>query len=218
MLISILFSIFLQVLPVGIFNISGASSASTTNFLSVKKGYAMSYDGKLGKANWVAWTLTSTDMGDVPRTNKFKQDDSMPRGFVIVDEQDYKYTGFDRGHLCNSEDRTSTYFLNEETFLMSNMLPQTPQLNRGPWERLEAYCRKLAKRGQKLVIYAGGIGAKDRLGSTGVPIPVYCWKVIYTPEKTWCLLFPNGRDLHPNWQTYSVPLAQLEKMTGYNFP
>jgi DNA/RNA endonuclease G (NUC1) len=76
----------------------------------------------------------------------------------------------------------------------------------------------LAKRGQKLVIYAGGIGAKDRLGSTGMPIPVYCWKVIYTPEKTWCLLFPNGRDLHPNWQTYSVPLAQLEKMTGYNFP
>lgn len=218
MLISILFSLFLQVLPVGIFNISGANTASTTNYLSVKKGYAMSYDGKVGKANWVAWTLASADIGDVPRTNKFKQDDSFPRGFVIVDEQDYKYTGYDRGHLCNSEDRTSTYFLNEETFLMSNMMPQTPQLNRGPWERLEAYCRKLAKRGQKLVIYAGGIGAKDRLGSTGIPIPVYCWKVIYTPEKTWCLLFPNGRDLHPNWQTYSVPLAQLEKMTGYNFP
>ena len=65
MLISILFSLFLQVLPVGIFNISGASTASTTNYLSVKKGYAMSYDGKMGKANWVAWTLRSADMGDV---------------------------------------------------------------------------------------------------------------------------------------------------------
>jgi len=41
----------------------------------------------MGKANWVAWTLMSADMGDVPRTNKFKQDDSLPRGFVIADEK-----------------------------------------------------------------------------------------------------------------------------------
>ena len=101
---------------------------------------------------------------------------------------------------------------------MSNMIPQTRELNRGPFKMLEAYCRKLAiKKGMNLLIYSGGIGAKDRLGSN-VIVPAYCWKVVYTPEKIWCILFPNERDLNKNWQTYSVPLETLEKMTGYRFP
>ena len=218
MILNLIISFFLQVLPVGIVNISGANTASTSNYLSIKSGYVMSYDGVSGRANWVAWTLEDTDVGSVARSNKFIQDDSFPRSFYVIDESDYKYTGYDRGHLCNSEDRTSTVFLNRETFLMSNMLPQTPELNRGPWERLEAYCRKLTKRGQKLIIYAGAIGAKDALGSTKMPIPKYCWKVVYTPDKVWCILFPNEKTLNPNWQTYSISLAQLKKMTGYKFP
>jgi len=199
MILNFILAFFLQVMPVGIFNISGANTASTSNFLSVKSAYAMSYDGIEGRANWVAWTLLNADLGSIPRSNKFIQDDSFPNSFYVID-------------------RTSTLFLNRETFLMSNMLPQTPELNRGPWERLEAYCRKLVKGGQKLVIYAGGIGSLNALGSTRMPIPKYCWKVIYTPDKVWCLLFPNEKTLNPNWQTYSIPLSQLKKMTGYKFP
>jgi DNA/RNA endonuclease G (NUC1) len=98
------------------------------------------------------------------------------------------------------------------------MIPQTPELNRGPFKFLEEYCRKLAvKRGQNLLIYSGGIGSKGRLAS-GVIVPAYCWKVVYTPEKIWCILFPNERVLNKNWQTYSVPLVTLEKMTGFRFP
>ena len=215
MLLNLIFSLLLSV---GVPNISGASSASTTNYLSVKKGYVMSYNGVEGRANWVGWTLKASDVGAVDRTNRFVQDESFPRSFKIVDERDYAHSGYDRGHLCNSEDRTSSYYLNEETFLMSNMIPQTPELNRGPFKMLEEYCRKLAiKKGQNLLIYAGGIGAKDRLFS-GVIVPTYCWKVVYTPDKIWCILFPNERDLNKNWQTYSVPLETLEKMTGFDFP
>jgi endonuclease G len=199
-------------------NISGASTASTTNYLSVKKGYVMSYNGVEGRANWVGWTLKASDVGAVDRSNRFIQDESFPRGFKIVDEKDYSRSGYDRGHLCNSEDRTSSYYVNEETFLMSNMIPQTKELNRGPFKMLEEYCRKLAiKKGQNLLIYSGGIGAKDRLGS-GVIVPAYCWKVVYTPDKIWCILFPNVHELNKNWQTYSVPLETLEKMSGFKFP
>jgi endonuclease G len=178
----------------------------------------MSYNGVEGRANWVGWTLTASDVGAVDRTDRFIQDESFPRGFKIVDEKDYARSGYDRGHLCNSEDRTSSYYLNKETFLMSNMIPQTPELNRGPFKMLEEYCRKLAvKKGQNLLIYSGGIGAKDRLAS-GVIVPTYCWKVVYTPDKIWCILFPNAHELNKNWQTYSVPLETLEKMTGFKFP
>ncbi len=215
MLLNLFFSVLLSV---GVLNISGASTASTTNYLSVKKGYVMSYNGVEGRANWVGWTLKASDVGSVERTNRFIQDESFPRGFKIADESDYAHSGFDRGHLCNSEDRTSSEYLNEETFLMSNMIPQSPELNRGPFKFLEEYCRKLAvKRGQNLLIYSGGIGSKGRLAS-GVIVPAYCWKVVYTPEKIWCILFPNERVLNKNWQTYSVSLATLEKMTGFRFP
>jgi endonuclease G len=217
MILNLLFFI-LSYVPSGVPNISGASTASTTNYLAVKKGYVMSYNGVEGRANWVGWTLRSSDVGPVDRSNRFREDSDLPRQFKRVDDDDYRESGYDRGHLCNSEDRTSSVFLNEETFLMSNMIPQTPELNRGPFKFLEAYCRKLVlKKGQKLLIYSGGIGAKGRLTS-GVPIPQYCWKAVYTPTEEIYVLFPNERTLEKNWNKYRVTKDRLEKMTGYQFP
>lgn len=217
MILNLLF-LLLSYVPVGVPNISGASTASTTNYLAVKKGYVMSYNGVEGRANWVGWTLRSSDVGPVDRSNRFREDSNLPRQFKRVDDDDYRESGYDRGHLCNSEDRTSSDFLNEETFLMSNMIPQTPELNRGPFKFLEAYCRKLVlKKGQSLLIYSGGIGAKGRLAS-GVPIPQYCWKVVYTPTEEIFVLFPNERTLEKNWNKYRVTKDRLEKMTGYQFP
>ncbi len=217
MILNLLFFV-LSYWPTGVPNISGASTASTTNYLAVKKGYVMSYNGVEGRANWVGWTLQFSDLGPVERSNRYRQDDNFPRGFKIIDEKDYRDSGYDRGHLCNSEDRTSSEYLNEETFLMSNMIPLTPELNRGPFKFLEAYCRKLVlKKGQKLLIYSGGIGAKGRLTS-GVPIPQYCWKAIYTPTEEIYVLFPNERTLEKNWNKYRVTKDRLEKMTGFQFP
>jgi endonuclease G len=217
MILNLLFFI-LSYVPSGVPNISGASTASTTNYLAIKKGYVMSYNGVEGRANWVGWTLRSSDVGPVERSNRFREDSDLPRQFKRVDDDDYRESGYDRGHLCNSEDRTASEYLNEETFLMSNMIPQTPELNRGPFKFLEAYCRKLVlKKGQKLLIYSGGIGAKGRLTS-GVPIPQYCWKAVYTPTEEIYVLFPNERTLEKNWNKYRVTKDRLEKMTGYQFP
>ena len=217
MILNLLFFI-LSYLPIGVPNISGASTASTTNYLAVKKGYVMSYNGVEGRANWVGWTLKASDVGPVVRSDRFRQDDNFPRGFKIVDEKDYRESGYDRGHLCNSEDRTVSDYLNEETFLMSNIIPQTQELNRGPFKFLEAYCRKLAvKKGQTLLIYSGGIGSIGRLAS-GVPVPKFCWKAIYTPQDVFYVLFPNEHQLNKNWNTYRVSKDKLEKMTGFRFP
>lgn len=217
MILNLLFFI-LSYLPTGVPNISGASTASTTNYLLVKKGYVMSYNGIEGRANWVGWTLKASDVGSVDRSNRFREDNNLPSRFKRVDDDDYAHSGYDRGHLCNSEDRTSSEYLNEETFLMSNIIPQTPTLNRGPFKFLEAYCRKLAvKKGQQLLIYSGGIGAVDRLAS-GVPVPKFCWKAVYTPNEAFYVLFPNEHELNKNWKTYLVSKDRLEKMTGFQFP
>lgn len=217
MILNLLFFV-LSYLPTGVPNISGASTASTTNYLAVKKGYVMSYNGAEGRANWVGWTLRASDVGPIDRSNRFREDSNLPRQFKRIDDDDYRESGYDRGHLCNSEDRTSSEYLNEETFLMSNMIPQTAALNRGPFKFLEAYCRKLAvKKGQNLLIYAGGIGSKGRSAS-GVIVPKYCWKAVYTSTEEFYVLFPNEQEVNKNWKTYLVSKDRLEKMTGFQFP
>jgi endonuclease G len=201
----------------GLLNISGASTASTSNYLVVKRGYVMSYNGNEGKANWVAWRLRASDLGPVPRSNRFKEDTELPDSFLKADSDDYKGSGYDRGHLCPSEDRTATFYLNQETFLMSNMLPQTPELNRGPWKFLEEYCRKLAQRGSELEIYTGSLGSIDRLSGSRIPIPAYFWKVIKYNDGIICVLIPNAHALEKNWKKYQISLQELEKLTKYKF-
>ena len=67
-------------------------------------------------------------------------------------------TGFDRGHLCPSDDRDSTADENKTTFILTNVVPQAPQLNRQSWLRLEDNCRSLVAQGNELYIIAGTYG------------------------------------------------------------
>src|ERR1700758_1170879 len=131
-----------------------ADASNRNNFLVVKPQYVLSYNDDKGEPNWVSWHLQASDIGDVERQNNFHPDDALPNGFKHVTPEDYTGTGFDRGHVCNSKDRTASVDDNSETFSMANMLPQTPDLNRHVWEQLESYSRTLAQQGNQLFIVA----------------------------------------------------------------
>ncbi len=100
------------------------------NYLVVHSGFILSYNKDRGGANWVAWHLSKTHIADAERTNAFAPDTSLPRDWWIK-PTDLVLKGYDRGHLCPSEERTDSEENNRETFLMSNMVPQTSRLNRG---------------------------------------------------------------------------------------
>jgi endonuclease G len=65
---------------------------------------------------------------------------------------DYTGSGYDRGHIAPSADRTRNEADNSSTFLMTNMMPQVPEVNRGVWGDLEEYCRELVQQGKELYI------------------------------------------------------------------
>src|SRR5262245_26842475 len=132
------------------------------NFLIVKKQYVLSFNNEKGGPNWVSWHLQASDIGDEDRGD-FRADDSLRIGFKKITKKDYNNSGFDRGHVCNSKDRTNTRANNDATFLMTNILPQSPDSNQGPWKRLEDFERTLAKQGNELYIIAGAFGS----GGTG---------------------------------------------------
>jgi len=115
-----------------------------------------SYNPKRRVVNWVAWRVVAADLGSVHRRDNFRPDGLLPLGFYRVRSIEYERTGFDRGHLCPSADRTSSREANDSTFLMTNVQPQLPSMNRGPWAELESYTRRLVRRGKQVYVVAGG--------------------------------------------------------------
>jgi endonuclease G len=219
-------------------NPSGAGTAHH-NYLIKRPQYAMSYHRYRATPNWVSWHLNKAWLGSTPRQNDFRTDTSLPSYWYRVSPNDYKYTGFDRGHLCPSGDRTASVEDNSATFLMSNMVPQAPNNNRQTWEQLESYCRRLVDDGYELYIIAGNRGTGGE-GSNGyartiangnITVPAYLWKVIVvlpegtndlsrinTSTRTIAVIMPNTQDVNQKpWTDYRVSIREVEQLTGYNF-
>src|SRR5262245_55702066 len=140
-----------------------ADTANANNFLSVRPQYAMSYNRDKGGPNWVSWHLAASDLGEVDRCDCFAPDARLPSAWQIR-PSDYQGSGYDRGHICPSGDRTDSQANNAAVFVMSNMLPQTKDLNQHVWEKLESYSRSLVKAGDELYIIAGSYGEQERIG------------------------------------------------------
>lgn len=100
--------------------------------------YALEWDNTKRHANWVAFTFdTTTSADNVKRTDAWSVDPKLPAE-MQVQESDHKNDGFDKGHLCASEDRVYLKEANEQTFYYSNMSPQLNDFNGVFWGKLEA--------------------------------------------------------------------------------
>lgn len=223
-------------------NPSGAitNTAYPANYLFEKPQYVMSYNRDKGIANWVSWHLASSWLGSTPRQDDFRNDTSLPAGWYQVLGTSYSGSGFDRGHMCPSADRTLTVSDNSSTFLMTNMIPQAPDNNQGPWANLENYCRTLVSQGNELYIISGGYG-QGGIGANGgtsytinggkVWVPARTWKVIVvlpngtndvtrvsTSTRVIAIDMPNQQGIRSaNWGTYRTTVDAIEQATGYDF-
>ncbi len=88
---------------------------------------------------WVAFSWdASTSQDNVKRGGKWKWDPEIPDSLGSVKEADHTGDGYDKGHLCASEDRTYCKDANDQTFYYSNISPQISSFNQKFWARLEA--------------------------------------------------------------------------------
>jgi len=185
------------------------STSNADNYLMVNNDYALSYNNSRGTPNWVSWRVSESDLGNAERQNDFRPDPNLPKNFTRITPADYTGSGFDRGHLCPSADRSSSEEANSQTFFMTNMTPQTPDLNRQVWERLESYSRDLVKKGKfDLYIVAGVYGEKGKLKKK-VVVPTNCWKVI--------VVVPHGADftsISANTEVIAVDMPNTPGIGG----
>lgn len=216
------------------------STAYPNNYLMSKSQYALSYNNTTRIPNWVSWQLNRNWLGSAARQDDFRADTSLPSTWYRVQGTDYQGSGFDRGHMTPSADRTRTVTDNSATFLMTNMIPQAPDNNQGPWANLENYSRDLVvNQGKELYIISGGYGVGGT-GSNGtrytiangnVQVPARTWKVIVvlntlgsgvsgvtTNTRVIAVDMPNSQGIRSvNWKTYRVSVDTIESRTGYNF-
>ena len=209
------------------------------NYLMEKPSFALSYNRDKGTPNWVSWHLENDWTGPLPRTDTFRADPAVPADWYRVQSTDYFASGFDRGHMTPNADRDNpaSIPLNQETFLMSNMVPQAPDNNQGPWANFENFLRTLLPANEIYIVAGpqgtGGLGDNGpaaTIANGHVTVPAQTWKVVLVlPQgenditrvnaatRTIAVLMPNLNGIDPDWQQFITTVDEVEALTGYDF-
>ena len=185
-------------------------------------GYTVSYNEQRRNPNWVAYELTAEEAsGSEPRGNDFVPD-PMVDGRQANDN-DYKKSGWDRGHLAPAADMKWSAQAMEESFYLSNISPQNNNLNRGVWKSIEEKVRDWAvKYGSVLVVTGPVFTTKKGLGYIGknrVMIPNAFYKVLlvdngdYEAIGFYCENVAGKKSL----SSYVMSVDQIEEISGIDF-
>ena len=186
-------------------------------------GYTLCYDENYEQAKWVAYRLTAEmcNNNKEERTDDFREDKAIKTGSAIP--EDYKKSGYDRGHLCPAGDMAWSEIAMSESFFMSNMSPQMPKFNRGIWKTLETQVRDWAKKEEELYIVTAGvlekgltvIGEKNK-----VAVPKYYYKIVLDTqgsEKKAIAFVMHNEGSKQSIFDFAVTIDSVERLTQINF-
>ena len=184
-------------------------------------GYALMHDNRALVAAWVTYTLTREQtLSCLPRVDAFEADQSLPRG-LRAELGHYRRSGYDMGHLAPNADLSWDVQVQRESFLLSNMAPQLPGLNRGLWRELESIIRIWAYTHGPVTIYTGSI--YDHTGPklmNAVVIPQAFYKIVINNQtgETLAFLFPHQSNLGGEISAVQTTVATIESYTQIQFP
>lgn len=185
-------------------------------------GYYAGYCDERRSPLWVAYQLESkTFEHRLSRPKSFKSD---PRTLARVDPKEFVKSGYDRGHLAPNSAIASRFGREAqlETFLMSNIVPQTPNLNRKVWQRLEKIEEDYANNRGCIWVIAGPIFDQHikTLGNN-TEIPDAFFKILIDEEeqgiKALAFLIPQTVTGKESIEEFLTSIDEIEKLTGLDF-
>ena len=191
-----------------------------TDQLLCRDGYSVGYDYHMKDPVWVAYHLTPESVNKkFKRSNRFQEDTDIPEPYRST-PADYKGSGYDRGHMAASATVDSSFGAMMQSFLMSNMTPQLPALNRQGWRYLEADVRDWVNERGELYVVTGAMfqGPHPVIGD-GVHVPTHFFKVVYDPVGKDCIAFivPHTGVSKADLPNFIVSVNEVEQKTGFDF-
>lgn len=195
-----------------------------TTVLLDHKYFQVYYDPKLRLPRAVVYTLTAEHLraATTKRHDKFRADPLLVgRHQPYVDKKEYTRSGYDKGHMAPFKDFAWSQEGGEETFVMSNMVPQKPKLNQQAWEDLEEHVREWGCGEEKLTVVTGPL-IEEGLSTlkSGLPIPRRFFKILIdeTPPKKIIAFVYNQEDNHKGLTTERVtPVEAVTQESRLDF-
>jgi len=185
-----------------------------------RAGYSLGYDDTLRAARWASYVVTaaSHSVGNarVKREDEsFRLDPDIPKDHQRVSRA-YTGSGYDRGHLAPSDTVDFTEHSNDQTFFMSNVLPQHPRLNRQGWRSLEHDVRRWTKARGRMVVVCGPIFKDPPRKFKGLYVPSHFFKVVYAWDhnKAIGFVFPNREVKAAGRWRHACSVAEVERAAG----
>ena len=187
-----------------------------------RKNYIVSYNKDTKIPNWVAWHLTAEHIsGNSKRLgNAFHEDTEVP--YPRATNQDYKGSGWSRGHMCPAGDNKWNSDAMYESFLLSNVCPQNQNLNSGVWNQIEMSCRKWAQKYGDIYIITGPIllnKTHETIGTSNIVVPDAFFKVVVclSGEAKGIGFICRNTNGSRKKDNYVNSISQIERVTRINF-
>lgn len=194
----------------------------SSDYIVNHTAYTINYNSKNKIPDWVAYELTPDNLGDTKRKGKSFQDDDtvdLPQ----ANNEDYKGSGYTRGHMAPSADFSSSEQLMWETFYYTNCCPQTEKLNNGDWQTLEKAVRSWAQEYGKIYVVTGPIILGEGIGTIGenkVVIPDAFFKALLVQEKdkyySIGIVMANTNEKQLMAKS-AASINEIEEITGIDF-
>ena len=185
--------------------------------------FAIGWSDRLRHPAWVAYHVPADARFEVGERPNFTKDKAVP---LSPPSSSYDRSNYDRGHMAPNYAMVTRFGedVQKATFLMSNIAPQSPSLNRGVWRDLEHRIADLwTARWGEIWVIVGSIPSEtmETLSGTGIDVPSKFYQLIVAQEGTdvrvMALVFDqtvSGRE----WPTrHLVTVDELEEMTGLDF-
>ena len=194
-----------------------------TQFLC-RSRYAVLHSRAYKVPLYSAQRLSSSDLeGTVSRTDDFRPDSDLPSA-DRAELEDYRGSGYDRGHMAPAGDFSTDAMAMSESFLLSNMVPQNSTMNSGIWAGLESATRACAKSVGTVYVLTGPVFDNPiptkTIGPNQVGVPDKLYKVIVEPTtgNSRAYLMPNTAiPSQPGFTNYRVSIDTVEAATGLDF-
>jgi len=182
--------------------------------------FAVLHSGKSRTPVYVAEKLnrqTLIDAKDNERTNRFFADARLPRA-ERAELDDYKGSGYDRGHMAPAGDMSTAEAM-AQSFSLANMVPQAPENNRKTWAGIEKSTRKYVMRARgDVYVVTGPVfdSQHETIGNNHIWVPKHLFKLVYdqAENKAWAYWVENADHVSAG---KPISYTELVSRTGIQF-